>query len=126
VLLDTNIWLELLLDQEKAGQVRALLEKTPPDRLHVTDFSVHSVGVILTRLRRLATLARFFEDLLGDPAARVVRLQREELRIVPAISAKFGLDFDDAYQYAAARSYGLGLYSYDRHFDRTDLRRMEP
>jgi predicted nucleic acid-binding protein len=126
VLLDTNIWLELLLGQEKAARVSRLLSETPVERLHVTDFSLHSVGVILTRAGRLATLSRFLNDLLSPPGVSVVRLSPEELRLLPAISDRFELDFDDAYQYAAARCRGLALYSYDRHFDRTDLPRREP
>jgi hypothetical protein len=43
-LLDTNIWLELLLEQEKADQVRRLLEVEEARRLALTDFSLHSLG----------------------------------------------------------------------------------
>ena len=38
-LLDTNIWLERLLDQERASEVKQLLEMIPSDRLLITDFS---------------------------------------------------------------------------------------
>jgi len=36
------------------------------------------------------------------------------------------LDFDDAYQYAAAEKYILTLVSYDRDFDGTELGRTTP
>ena len=32
-LLDTNIWLERLLDQDRADEVRQLLDKVPSDQL---------------------------------------------------------------------------------------------
>ncbi|MCX7855996.1 MAG: hypothetical protein N2556_08525 [Anaerolineae bacterium] len=39
---------------------------------------------------------------------------------------RFGLDFDDAYQYVAAEKYGLTLVSLDADFDRTPLGRRTP
>ncbi len=33
---------------------------------------------------------------------------------------RFNLDFDDAYQYAAAEKYGLTIVSFDADFDRTE------
>ncbi len=39
---------------------------------------------------------------------------------------RFGLDFDDAYQYQAAEKYQMQLISFDRDFDRTDKGRKEP
>jgi len=41
-LLDTNIWLELLLDQDKAEEVRRLLEAKEARHLALTDFSLYS------------------------------------------------------------------------------------
>jgi predicted nucleic acid-binding protein len=42
------------------------------------------------------------------------------------ISRKFGLDFDDAYQYAAAQEQNLTLVSFDADFDRTSRGRKSP
>ena len=126
LLLDTNIWLELMLAQERAAEVRKLLADTPASALHITDFSVHSIGVILTRLKRPAALSRFLNDLSGEHAVCLVNLAPSELRLLPALSHRFGLDFDDAYQYAAATLRKLELVSFDAHFDRTDLKRREP
>jgi predicted nucleic acid-binding protein len=39
---------------------------------------------------------------------------------------RFGLDFDDAYQYAVAERDGLIIVSYDSDFDRTEKRRKIP
>lgn len=36
------------------------------------------------------------------------------------VMQKFNLDFDDAYQYVAAKEYGLTIVSFDSDFDRTD------
>jgi predicted nucleic acid-binding protein len=39
---------------------------------------------------------------------------------------EYGLDFDDAYQYVAARNNDLILVSFDKDFDSTDMRRRTP
>ena len=36
-LLDTNIWLERLLDQDRADEVRRLLDEVSSDRLFITE-----------------------------------------------------------------------------------------
>ncbi len=65
-LLDTNIWLERLLDQDRADEVRRLLEEVSSDRLFITDFSFHSIGVILLRLGHPEAFLLFAEDLCAD------------------------------------------------------------
>ena len=39
---------------------------------------------------------------------------------------RFSLDFDDAYQYAAAEKYNLTIVSFYSDFDRTDMGRKTP
>lgn len=41
-------------------------------------------------------------------------------------SNKYNFDFDDACQYALAKKYGLKIVSFDKDFDRIDIKRMEP
>ncbi len=43
-LLDTNIWLERLLDQHRSEEVGRLLDQVPSQRLFMTDFTLHSIG----------------------------------------------------------------------------------
>ena len=57
-LLDTNIFLELLLDQDEAGSVQALLlEKSPAD-LFISDLAFHSIGIILYRKKAAHVFSR--------------------------------------------------------------------
>ena len=53
-LLDTNIILELLLNQEQADKVAQFFSQAPPARLYLSEFSLYSLGVILLRLKRHA------------------------------------------------------------------------
>jgi len=42
------------------------------------------------------------------------------------VAQRFGLDFDDAYQYVVAARYGLTIISFDTDFDRTEKGRKTP
>ncbi len=125
-LLDTNIWLELLLNQERADEVRKLLEAREAPDLAITEFSLYSIGLILTRLKKDGAFANFLAETVEGFGVVVIRLDIAGLNEVLAVRRKFQLDFDDAYQYAAAAQYGLTLLSFDHDFDRTERGRKTP
>ena len=125
-LVDTNVWLERLLEQEKAQEVGQFLDRIPSDQLSITDFSFHSIGVILNRLNRLEALLRFVQDAFIDGAVRVIHLDPEDTQRLVRVIEQFTLDFDDAYQYVAAEKYNSTLVSFDRDFDRTERGRKSP
>jgi predicted nucleic acid-binding protein len=126
LLIDTNVWLESLLDQEKAEEVDRFLASTDTGTLAITDFALHSVGLVLMRLGRPELLEQFVLDITADPGVAVLTVDVPDLVRVPDLKAQFGLDFDDAYQYLAAESHGCDLVSLDADFDRTDLQRKTP
>lgn len=125
-LLDTNIWLERLLDQDRAKEVGRFLDAIPGDELGITDFSLHSIGVTLGRLKRTDLLISFVRDVSADGGASLVRLLPEDTAEVVAVMGRFSLDFDDAYQYVAAARHHMTLVSFDSDFDRTDVGRKTP
>jgi uncharacterized protein len=118
-LLDTNIILELLLDQERADQVASFLNLAAPDSLHISEFSLYSLGVILLRLKRFDLFLRSVQDLFLSEVIGLLRLGVEDMAKVSEVAQTFGLDFDDSYQYVAAEKFNLKLLSFDRDFDRT-------
>ncbi|MBM2811345.1 MAG: hypothetical protein HW416_2104 [Chloroflexi bacterium] len=65
-LVDSNVWLELLLEQDQAGSARAFFEHTPSHQLFLTDFAFHSVGVVLARLGNAEAFLTFAHDTLSD------------------------------------------------------------
>lgn len=125
-LLDTNVFLELLLEREKAGDVRRLFATLEPDAYAISDFSLHSIGVILTRMDRHDLLLEFIDDMIVETGMRVVGIPSSYLPEVVTAILRYRLDFDDAYQLVAADRYSLGLVSFDRHFDATPIGRVEP
>lgn len=125
-LFDTNIWLERLLDQENSGVVGELLDRIPSDQIFITDFSFHSICVILTRLRQSQTLTDFIDDLVNEGQVRILSVAPEEITLVVDVMDRFKLDFDDAYQYIIAEQNYLAIVSFDRDFDKTPLGRKTP
>lgn len=125
-LVDTNVWLEHLLAQEKAGTVARFLDEVPSEHLFISDFSFHSVGVILSKLGKLDALARFVQDAFVDGSVTLLHLQAEDTERVVSRIRDFGLDFDDAYQYVTAEKHGLILISFDGDFDQTERGRKGP
>jgi predicted nucleic acid-binding protein len=125
-LVDTNVWLELLLLQERSTEVRQFLQSIDADKLSMTEFALNSIGLITTRLRKQDVFEAFISDILEDSAVRRVCLSSHDLRRVLSVMKKFKLDLDDAYQYVAAERNGLVLVSFDSDFDRTDIKRKTP
>ena len=125
-LVDTNIWLERLLDQDRSEEVGDFLQRVSNDRLFLTDFTLHSIGIILVKLGEAQTFSRFVQDVLIDGVVRLVALQPEDLTNVTDAAEKYKLDFDDAYQYSAAGKFNFHIVSFDSDFDRTDRRRRLP
>lgn len=125
-LVDTNVWLELLLEQQRAADVRQFLESVDAGQLSMTEFALNSIGLITTRLRKQDVFEAFVSDILEDSAVRRICLSAIDLKGVLTFMNKFHLDFDDAYQYVAAKRNSLLLVSFDADFDKTDIKRKVP
>jgi predicted nucleic acid-binding protein len=125
-LLDTSIWLERLLGQEQADVVGELLDTLSTAEVCMTDFTLHSIGVICGRLRQRSVFIQFVQDVLIDGGVVLVRVPPEAMERVVEVMATFGLDFDDAYQYVAAEREQATLVSFDKDFDKTEQGRQTP
>ncbi|MGC8787914.1 MAG: type II toxin-antitoxin system VapC family toxin [Anaerolineae bacterium] len=125
-LIDTNVWLERLLHQERSDEVGQFLSHTPSERLFTTDFALHSIGIVMHRLKRLDALLSFIQDVFVDGAVALIHLGPEDMYRLVHIMDQYHLDFDDAYQYVAAEKYDLTIVSLDSDFDRTEKGRRRP
>ncbi|MBA3711280.1 MAG: PIN domain-containing protein [Pyrinomonadaceae bacterium] len=125
-LVDTNIWLERLLAQAKSDVVKDFLDLIPSSELFISDFAFHSICVVLTRLKRETVLLKFVQDVFVDGAVTLVSIEPEETQSLMDVMSKFNLDFDDAYQYAAAEKHGLVTVSFDSDFNRTTRGKKTP
>jgi len=102
-LIDTNIFLELFLDRERREECEKFLSRIESGELIgvITSFSLHSIAIILEKLKGLYAYKKFLEVI-------------------------FNLTFDDALHYYVAKRFNLTLVSFDKDFDRTDMKRKEP
>lgn len=125
-LLDTNIWLERLLGQGEAEVVAELLDRLSPSDMCMTDFTLHSIGVICSRLKQRSVFVKFVDDVLIDSNVLLVSVPANQMQRVVEIMDCFGLDFDDAYQYVASELEKSTIVSFDKDFDKTEQGRLTP
>ena len=114
-LLDANIFLEILLQQEKKEKCKKFLTDHIGE-LHITDFSLHSLGVILFRLHKSGIFEEFIKDVL--PNIKLLTLYTDLYEELSAVHQKIGLDFDDTYQYLVAKSNKLKIVTMDKDFEK--------
>lgn len=92
-----------------------------------SQFSVHSIEVNLSALKKFDLLKTFLENLLLETNLRIYQTNLgDEIKVLESIQ-KEKLDFDDALQYFVAKKNNCeAIISFDKHFDKTDLPRKEP
>jgi len=116
-LIDTNIFLEILLNQDKKEICKAFL-KERSEKIYITDFSLHSIGVICFRIKNEELFLKFLEDIL--PYVEIITLP---IDLYPEITKKrkiLNLDFDDSYQYQIAKHFGLTIVTMDSDFKKVE------
>ena len=125
-LLDTNVLIEVLLGQERSDEVKRFLEATPSAQLHLTDFSLYSIGILMVREKRGAAFQSFLDDTLLGGKMNMIALSPRDLEQGIRTAERNRLDFDDAYQAVAAEKHDLTVVSFDSHFDKTERGRKTP
>jgi uncharacterized protein len=125
-LVDTNVWLELLLDQEKSSISSTFFDLIPVNKLLVSDFSIHSIGVILSRLKKLDVFEKFIDDLFVYGQLEQLSLDPIDLLDVAKNMQEYQLDFDDSYQFSIAQKYDLILITFDKDFNILGLKKNSP
>jgi uncharacterized protein len=125
-LVDSNIWLERLLEQDKTSIVSEFLDIIPLDSLYVSDFSIHSIGVVLTRLNKNKIFESFIEDLFINGQLEQLQLDPIDLLEVLKNMIQYGFDFDDSYQFTVADKYSLKIVTFDKDFKNKGIKRFSP
>ena len=125
-LVNTNIFLEIILDQDQAQSAKEFLSRAAEHDLYISNYSLHSIGLLLFHRKQYDVFQEFLDDMLIHGNVAVASLPVDRLAAVGAAAKKFNLDFDDAYQYAIAQNQDLAIVSFDADFDRTDRGRLTP
>ena len=123
-LVDTNVWLERLLDQEKSEIVSRFLDTISFDDLFISDFAIHSIGVILSRYKKLDVFEKFLSDLFVNGQLELLSLNSVDLVNVISNMQEFNLDFDDAYQLSVSQKYDLVIVTFDKDFNAKGIRKI--
>jgi len=125
-LVDTNIWLELLLGQEQVEAVKDFLNTIPSGNLFISDFSLHSIGVILHRLGKIELLDDFVTDLFSVGYVTCLGIDPlDNLEISKLIITK-KLDYDDAYQVIVSNKYNALIVTFDKDFKKSGIKSLSP
>jgi len=112
-LIDTNIFLEILLNQEKSQMCKDFLDNNIGS-LNISDFTFHSIGVILFRQKEDEAFLKFISDMSSK--VKFLSLPINKYKEVVGIKVSLGLDFDDSYQYNICKHFGLKLVTMDNDF----------
>ncbi len=128
-LIDTNIFLEVLLGRSHKDACKRLLGELRDGKREgiVTDFTIHSIIVVMDRFRRLEGLKVFLHSLTAYKGLHIFFTSPViEVKAVETALNK-DLDMDDAVQYMAALSAKVEcIVSYDKHFDGLGIPRKTP
>ncbi|MDZ7260569.1 MAG: PIN domain-containing protein, partial [candidate division KSB1 bacterium] len=114
-LIDTNIFLEILLKQTKseiAKQVLRDLNETLEPFI-VTSFTIHSIIVILENRKQLKELQIFINSLSEFGNLIFYCLDFDEVSEIVNNLSQWKLDFDDAFQYFVAKKMDAEIITFD-------------
>lgn len=107
-------------------EVREFFSRADLSALCMSDFSLHTLGVIFIREQKFSDFLMFVNQDIISSGIRVLSLAPEDFSIITGAAGRYHLNFDDAYQYAVAEKNGLSIVSFDRDFDCTEKGRAEP
>ena len=127
-LIDTNIILEFLLGQEKSDECLNLIETFAYNKvpIFISRFGVYTIEIIMMINKKQDSLTKFIDFLMAYNNIRLLSTDENDDKEIIKISDKYKLDFDDALHYFLSTKYNLKLISFDKHFDKTDIIRLEP
>ncbi|RLI18123.1 hypothetical protein DRO49_02650 [Candidatus Bathyarchaeota archaeon] len=129
--IDSNIFLELELDEEHAAACGALLRALRDGALRgvTTLFHIDSILIVMEQYGGgPRELRLFLSSLLAYKGLRVLPLSLPDRIRATGYMEQLDLDFDDALTYHAMRKLGVKkIVSYDHDFDKiAEIERIEP
>lgn len=129
--IDSNVFLELELDQEHADECEAFLNKVRMGLLRAvtTCFHIDSILIIMENYGSSPENLRIFlSSLLGYKGLEVYLLTLLDRISATKCMDKLNLDLDDAIAYWVMKRFNIDkIISYDKHFDSVkDIVRLEP
>jgi predicted nucleic acid-binding protein len=126
ITIDTSVFVEMMLAQERAKESKSLLEAIAEGKIAavVSHFTLHAIEAMIPSPQKLS---EFLKDVEHSKGLEVYDTTLSDERSVAILSGKIGLDFDDSIQFYVAKLTGSSaIVSFDRHFDSCGIARQEP
>jgi predicted nucleic acid-binding protein len=121
-LIDTNVFLELFLDQDKkeiAGEIFNKIERKEIKAV-LSGFALHSIEYILSIKERTDILRDFLYAISSFENLSIYFTSIEEDLQILDIMDESALDFDDSNQYFVAKKFGAEIITFDKDFRKID------
>ncbi len=112
-LVDSNIFIEILLRQKKEKECSQFVYDNF-ETICISQFALNSVALICFRNKKYFLFNHFLTDIASH--IPVLTLTISDLLQIDFIISHYGLDYDDAYQYIAAKSNNLEITTLDADF----------
>lgn len=130
-LIDTNIFLELLLDQEKADACSEILNDYASGKksAHVSSFTIDTIIIILQKHKiSLKKIEYFIKSIIKSNGLLIYDLKTADRLASIKLIEKYKLDYEDAIILQSAISCNCSeILSFDKHFDKIkEINRIEP
>ena len=128
-LIDTNIFLEVMLSRRRKEECKTLLKTISAGKVKgiLTDFSLYSIMLIMASYKKYSEIKKFLSSLAAYKGLLVYSCTLDDKINCVEIAQNEGLDVDDSIQYAAALSlHAKAIVSFDSHFDGLLIPREEP
>ena len=131
MLIDSNIFLELFLEQQKKDACRLFLNKTINGEINaiISNFTIDSVLLVMFRHgSALEKMRDFLHKVISSKGLSIYSItSSDRLRALQLIE-NYKLDYEDAIVLQSAISAGHGeILSFDKDFDKIkEIKRIEP
>ncbi|MFY3740031.1 MAG: putative nucleic acid-binding protein [Candidatus Nitrosomirales archaeon] len=128
-LIDTNIFLEVMLSRTRKEECKNLLKQVSAGKIKgiLTDFSLYSIMLIMASRRKYSEIKRFLQSLTAYKGLIVYSCTLDDKMNCIDLILDERMDVDDSIQYASALSLNArAIVSFDAHFDGLKIPREEP
>lgn len=131
LLIDANIFLELMLNQARADECERLLTAVEEGTREavITDLILDSVLIVMeNKGKEPSELATFISSIATYKGLRLYWLSLVDRLHATVHMSQIGLDFEDSTTFEAGRRLSVeGIVSFDADLDGlTEIRRLEP
>ncbi len=128
-LIDANIFLEILLKQERFEECKRLIEKINDGSIncYLSDINLDSILLILwNKAKKIKLMQDFLFSIISYDGLSFYFIGIEDRINALKHASSYNLDFEDSMTLQAALATDSDIISFDRHFDNLPVKRLEP